>query len=290
MLNSRSMSTTSELSTPHQLMGGHGQPLHFAAANGYPPGAYRAFLEPFKEKNEVVASLHRPLWVPEPNIDDFTSWDVLGEDLEQLVAELQHPVISIGHSMGTAAILMAAIKRPELFKALVLIEPVLVPRRFLLALRFFSSIAPSRIPLVKKTLMRVDRFSSRQEAFEHYRPKSVFKEISDEVLWDYIQHGLKEVAPDEFELSFGRDWEARCYTLVHNLWGLLPQLTVPTLAIRAQGSNTLMMSSWSRWKSLSSNVEFIEIEDAGHLVPFERPQQLAATVLDWIADQDLPAP
>lgn len=256
--------------------------LHFAAANGYPPGAYRAFLEPFVESHEVVASLHRPLWETPPEIASFTSWDVLGEDLCQLVSEMRQPVISVGHSMGTATILMAAIQRPELFKSLILIEPVLVPRRYLYALRFFRRFSPNTIPLVKRTLARVDRFGSRQEAFEHYRPKRVFKDISDAVLWDYVQHGTIELASGEFTLAYSRDWEARCYTLVHNLWRLLPQLRVPTLAIRAQGSNTLAMSSWNKWQAMASQVDFIEIEEAGHLVPFEKPDQLADTILRWI--------
>ncbi len=263
-------------------MGGQGQALHFAPANGYPPGAYSAFLKPFAEKHEVVASLHRPLWETPPDIESFKSWRVLGDDLGHLVAQLESPVVSVGHSMGTAAILMAAVQRPELFKSLVLIEPVLVPRRYLMALKFFGRVAPHKIPLVQKTLNRVDRFSSRQEAFEHYRPKSVFADISDAVLWDYVQHGTKEIEPGLFALSYGRDWEAQCYKLVHNLWQLLPSLEVPTLAIRAQNSSTLSLSSWNRWKAMAANVEFIDIEEAGHLVPFEQPEALAACILDWL--------
>jgi len=263
-------------------MGGQGSAVHFAAANGYPPGAYRAFLEPFAKSHEVVASLHRPLWETPPELESFKSWDVFGEDVRQLVSELQHPVVSVGHSMGTAAILMAAIQRPELFSSMVLIEPVLVPRRFLLALSFFRRFRPDVIPLVKRTLSRLDRFSSRREAFDHYRPKRVFRQISDTVLWDYVQHGTKETAPGVFTLAYSREWEARCYTLVYNLWRLLPHLRVPTLAIRAQDSNTLSASSWNKWRAMASDVDFIEIEGAGHLVPFEKPEQLATTILNWI--------
>ncbi|MBL4581408.1 MAG: alpha/beta hydrolase [Gammaproteobacteria bacterium] len=276
------MSTISQLSAPHYHMGGQGPALHFAAANGYPPGTYRAFLEPFTENHEVVASLHRPLWEPPPELASFRSWDVFGDDICELVGQLPHPVVSVGHSMGTAAILLAAVQRPELFKSLVLIEPVLVPRRYLLGLSFIRRFRPEVIPMVKRALSRVDRFSSRQEAFDHYRPKRVFQQISDAVLWDYVQHGTKEIAPGEFALTYSRDWEARCYTLVHNLWRLLPHLKVPTLAIRAQGSHTLGESCWNKWQSISSNVDFIEIEGAGHLVPFEKPEQLASIILDWI--------
>jgi pimeloyl-ACP methyl ester carboxylesterase len=276
------MAAMHKITSPHQHFGGQGQALHFASANGYPPGAYRAFLEPFAQSHEVVASLHRPLWDKPPAIESFTSWEMFGEDLCELVSQLRQPVISLGHSMGTATILMAAIQRPELFKSLILIEPVLVPRRYLYALKFFRRFSPNTIPLVKKTLARVDRFASRQEAFEHYRPKSVFSGISDEVLWDYVQHGIAETETGVFTLAYSRDWEARCYTLVHNLWNMLPQLRVPTLAIRAQGSNTLAMSSWEKWRAMSTNVDFLEVEDCGHLLPFEKPEQLSRAILAWI--------
>lgn len=276
------MKASSRYATPHQIMGGPGAPLHFAAANGYPPGAYRAFLEPFAQSHEVVASLHRPMWDSPPPIESFDSWTVFGEDLANLLAEVGHPVVSIGHSMGTAAILMAAIKKPELFRSLVLIEPVLVPRRYLLALRVFGRLAPHKIPLVQRTLNRVDRFSSRLEAFEHYRPKAVFSAIDDAVLWDYVEYGTREIEPGVFALSYPKDWEARCYTLVHNLWRLLPRLKVRTLAIRAQDSGTLATASWEKWQALAPEVDFVEIPESGHLLPFEQPEQLAATILDWL--------
>lgn len=257
--------------------------LHFASANGYPPASYRALLEPLSKNYEVISSLHRPLWLPTPEPSSLLSWDIFAEDLLQLLAELDQPVISVGHSMGSAAILMAAVKRPDLFKSLVLIEPVLVPRRYLVALRFFSRLSKNAIPLIKKTLARVDRFSSRQQAFDHYRPKHVFRDISDEVLWDYVQHGTNEVEPGVFQLSYSKAWEAHCYTLVHNLWRLLPALKVPTLAIRAQQSNTLSTSSWEKWQAISPQLEFLEVEQAGHLLPFEKPDQLAKIILSWLS-------
>ncbi len=256
--------------------------LLFSAANGYPPLAYRTLLEPLSRTHEVVASLHRPLWTPSPDPESIQSWEIFGEDLLRLVNELDQPVVSVGHSMGSTAILMAAVRQPELFSSLVLIEPVLVPRRYLFALRFFSRLSRNSIPLVKKTLGRVDQFPSRQQAFDHYRPKHVFKDIDDSVLWDYVQHGFTEVEPEVFRLCYSKAWEAHCYTLAHNLWGLLPSLKVPTLAIRAQQSNTLSLWSWEKWQSISPSIQFLEIEQAGHLLPFEKPDYLADTILAWL--------
>lgn len=267
---------------PFVRLGGEGSLLHFSHANGYPPLAYNAFLQAFTDSHEVIASVHRPLWQPSPNPSSLQSWQVFGDDLIQLADGFDEPLISIGHSMGAAAILIAAAKRPELFKSIVLIEPVLVPRRYLLALRLFGRFAKHKIPLVRKTLTRIDRWNDRQQAFEHFRPKFVFKDISDEVMWDYIQHGVCESEEGDFRLSYSKAWEAQCYTLVHSLWHLLPQISVPVLAIRGLQSDTIFPSAWNKWQKKWPQHDFLEVEAAGHLLPFEKPDQLASEVQAWL--------
>ena len=269
-------------SPPFITVGGQGPLLHFSHANAYPPLAYSAFLQAFTDSHQVIASLHRPLWQPSPDPSSLQSWQVFGEDLIRVAETLDKPLISIGHSMGAAATLIAAVKRPELFKSIVLIEPVLVPRRYLLALRFFGRFAKHKIPLVRKTLERVDYWSDRQQAFDHFRPKYVFKNISDEVLWDYVQHGICATEDGGFQLSYSKAWEARCYTLVHSLWRLLPQITVPVLAIRGQQSDTVFPAAWNKWQTMSAHHDFLEIAEAGHLLPFEKPQQLAVEIQSWL--------
>ena len=269
---------------PHVNLGGEGPLLHFSHANGFPPLAYRALLEPFLESHEVIASLHRPLWQPSPEPSSLGSWQIFADDLIQLLEQFDQGVTSIGHSMGAAAILLAASQRPELFKSLVLIEPVLVPRHFLFLLHFFGRFSREKIPLVRKTLARVDRWSSRKEAFQHFRPKNVFKNISDEVLWDYIEHGVEEIDGEACRLTYSKEWEAHCYTKVHNLWNLLAKVSVPLLAIRGQDSDTIFPSAWRKWRQMSPTHTFLDIPDAGHLLPFEKPDSLAATIKAWLRE------
>ena len=86
-----------------------GPTLHFSHANGYPPLVYRAMLAPFERDYKVLASLHRPLWPQSKEPNSLHSWKQLGEDIQGLLIETNAPVISIGHSMGSAAILMLSL-------------------------------------------------------------------------------------------------------------------------------------------------------------------------------------
>ncbi|MCU1367158.1 MAG: hypothetical protein JWN39_2797, partial [Ilumatobacteraceae bacterium] len=60
---------------------------------------------------------------------DHVDWHVYGHDCalvaESLSADGQ--VLGVGHSMGGAALLMAALAAPELFRGLVLYEPIVMP-------------------------------------------------------------------------------------------------------------------------------------------------------------------
>jgi len=267
-------------------LGGSGPVLHFSHANGYPPMAYRAMLEPFLDKYEVIASLHRPVWKPPPEPSSLESWRDFGSDLVQLVGSINEPVISIGHSMGAAAIVMAAVQKPQLFTRIVLIEPVLMSPKYFYLLKLLRPIVKRRVPLIRKTLERVDQWASREEAYEHFRPKSVFKEISDDVLWDYVNHGMNETQDGRVRLAYSKEWEAHCYLRAHNIWSLLRKLELPVLAIRGSDSNTVSEQAWEKWQAMSPQHQYIEIEGAGHLVPFERPGKLVATIGDWIGKNE----
>lgn len=265
-------------------LGGEGECLFFAHANGYPPLSYRSLLEPLTQSHQVIAGLHRPLW-PEPDSpDSLRSWRVFGTDVESLLASREQAVFGIGHSMGTAALISAAARRPELFKGLILIEPVLVPASYCWSLRMFKPLVRRTLPLVRRTLVRQQEWSGRQQAFDHFRPKAVFKRIGDDALWDYVNYGLTERQNGRVGLAFSREWEAACYLNVQNVWPLLGKLKMPILAIRGERSNVLTRRSWQRWRDRSPQHRYEEIAGAGHLVPLERPHDILQRVSSWLAD------
>ncbi|MFT4861200.1 MAG: pimeloyl-ACP methyl ester carboxylesterase [Pseudohongiellaceae bacterium] len=256
--------------------------VHFSHANGYAPQTYTKFLDPFKNGNSVIASVHRPLWESNPHPNSVSSWREFGEDISELVESLDQPVLSIGHSMGAAASVMAAAKQPSGFKALVLVEPALVPANYYRILRWFGPLIKARYPLITRTLNRVDRWDSPQSTFAHFRPKSVFQGFSDEVLWDYVAHGTYTDSEGGTRLNYSKEWEARCYMLADNIWHDLRVLSIPVLVIRGARSNTFSLKTCKALRSACPNFEFLEIPGAGHLLPFEKPDILAGVIGSWM--------
>ncbi len=263
--------------------GGEGPSLHFAHANAYPPQCYRQYLQPLARDYRVWAMEQRPLW-PGANAAHLNSWHPLASDFLQALAQRgDGQVIAVGHSLGAVVSMMAAVQRPDLFRALLLIEPVLLPPAILQLARDHPQQAQNT-PLVQLALSRRQQWASRQQAFDHFRSKAVFRLLPDEALWDYVNYGLTQSDHGHVVLRFPAEWEARIYSHPPlDIWELLPQITAPTLAIRGQHSDTIAPESWQRWQQLQPRAEFVQVGDAGHLLPFERPDALSRLTRAFLA-------
>jgi pimeloyl-ACP methyl ester carboxylesterase len=269
-------------SIPYDDFGGSGPLLHFAHSNGYPPGCFRQMLQPLTADYHVVGIRLRPLW-PGSDPQEMESWGVIAADLRQFFAQQGYrQVIGVGHSLGAVATMMAAGQDPDLFQALVLIEPVFLPPQILAMLADQPELG-EKMPLVPLTRRRRTHWPDRQAAFDHYRPKSVFKRWSDEALWDYVNDALCETGEGQVKLSYSKEWEVQFYAHAPlNVWDDIPKVTQPTLAIRGSDSDTLLPQSWQLWQDLQPGATFVEIPETGHMVPMERPQLLARSIHNYL--------
>jgi pimeloyl-ACP methyl ester carboxylesterase len=192
----------------------------------------------------------------------------------------------MGHSLGAVATMYAAMQRPERFRAIVLIEPVFLPPQILQMAAAFPDKAAEQ-PFVLRALNRRNRWDSRQAAFDRFREKAIFARWSDEALWDYVNNGIHEENGD-FVLTYPREWESRVYARPPlAVWDRIPQITVPTLAIRATETDTLFPDPWQLWQELQPAATFIEMEDVGHMLPMERPLRVAETIQHWLKEEGL---
>lgn len=264
--------------------GGTGAPVIFAHANGYPVGSYRLFLEELAAGYQVSGIHHRPMWSSE--VAPYRlNWDCFTDDLLETVAALaQEPVWMMGHSMGGVVSLKAAARQPELFRGLILLDPVFILPDVAAARAQMPPEQVDEIPLVRKTLSRPNRFASRQQAFDFHREKRVFADFSDEVLWDYIRAGTRPTGAGDYELAYCREWEAAAYRSDPAIWDELPAVSLPVLGLRGETSNTLSPEAFDRWASCQPQADLRTLA-GGHLFPLEQPAATAAVVMSFLAGQ-----
>jgi len=267
--------------------------LIHAHANGYPPQVYRAFLDPFLDDYQVKAIYLRPFW-PGSEPGSLTDWRLFRDDyLTALPSHLKaaggaEKLIGMGHSLGGMASLMAAIEKPEKFQALVLIEPTIFPGWTGFLMR---SLAPRNLfrylhPLVRRTLRRRTSFPDQESMFQNYRGKGVFGAIPDDVLRDYVQ-GLADPQEDgSVGLKYSPAWEVRVYetggSADRYVWRNLSRVQCPVLVMRGERSDTISQKTLERIANGLPRGQGVSLPSLGHLLPLEKPDQVAAVVLDFL--------
>jgi pimeloyl-ACP methyl ester carboxylesterase len=109
--------------------GGNGPVAHFAHATGLCAGAYRLLAQRLKPHLKILGRDDRGHGRTQAPADPqmLRNWDIFVDDLERFIESLGKPVIAMGHSRGATVSLLLAVKRPDLIRALVLIDPTILP-------------------------------------------------------------------------------------------------------------------------------------------------------------------
>ena len=275
---------------PYTDFGGNGPQLHFLHANGYPPACYQPLIDLLKDQYHVNSMHLRPLW-PRSNPNEIGAWQPLSDDFQLFLDEQKiSPIIAVGHSMGATISLRSALRRPDQFRALILIDPVLFLPGFIASynLAKIIGLASKLHPLIATALRRRRQFSNLEDLFTAYRRKRIFRYFSDAALKSYIQGMTRPSGNGGFELLYSPEWEARIYyTGVWrdmDLWWGLPALKVPTLILRGAETDTFLVQTAQRIKRIRPATRLMTMENSTHLLPLEQPENTFETIQDFLKE------
>lgn len=258
------------------------KPLHFYHANGFPVSVYIPFMEKLTKDFRVLGMGQRG---QDSQTKGNTSWHRAGLDLIDFLDKKQlGPIIGVGHSIGAVATMFAAAKRPDLFEKLVLIDPVLLPYKYIFLMWLIKIIGKKDLfVLAKRARKRRNFWTTRQEAYDYFKDKSLFKNFEKEFLNSYITYGLKDTEnKDGVELLCPPEAEARIFeNYPLGVWAWPKKLKTKTLLIRAEYSDVLFDYTEKRFLKKSSCSKAYLVKGAGHLIPMERSDEIAAQIIDF---------
>ncbi|MGE0440153.1 MAG: alpha/beta fold hydrolase [Gemmatimonadales bacterium] len=269
-------------------LGGAGPLLHWAPANGFPPATYQPIAAALADSFRSVCLPPRALWGGEPPSVPG-NWPELGDDIVRgLAAHDLPPVIAIGHSFGAVASLVAAVRAPARFRALVLLDPTVLTgprlddwgRAKLLGW-------PDGHPLALRARERRDRFGSHREAFDYWRTKRLFADWPDAALEGYVAAMLVP-APDGagFVLAWPKAWEAYYYESFYpGIWDDVARLPrdLPVLVIGGATSDTFLPEAAARFAAAVPWATVETMPAFGHLFPQAAPAETAVRLRRWLA-------
>ena len=159
----------------------------------------------------------------DPRYPVTSNWPRLRDQLIDFIIERQAgPAWLVGHSLGGLLSLLAASRRPDVARGVVLLDsPVITGwRAYTLRALKLSGLA-ARLGPGKVSRSRRHEWPSAQAAHQHFAAKTIFSRWDARVLHDYIQAGTR-AGPAGARLAFERDVETRIYnTLPHHLGGVL---------------------------------------------------------------------
>lgn len=267
--------------------------MHIAIANGFFAETYLPLLSHFFADYRVVCLPPRALWenAPEPPSVSAEGWRIMADDiLAGLAAHQLEDVTLVGHSMGGTASMLAALKEPERFKQLVLLDPTILTQEQsrMLGEAQHAGIA-EQFWMAQNALKRRNFFESKEAAYEHFAGKTLFERWPDQTLRLYVEHGLVP-APDGdgVVLRFTPGWEAYYFASGYAYgWEDLPKLNglLPTLIIQAEGSDAFTDESYAAAQALVPSATFEQITGQPHLFPQTAPDETAQMIKSWLAKQ-----
>lgn len=267
--------------------GGDGPHAHFLHGNGFCAGTYTPFIRRLIPDLRVIASDARGHGGSDiPGLPPVRSWKIFAEDLRAVVtATSRPPIIGMGHSLGAVATCIAASAYPELFRAVVLVDPVLLTPRRLAAFGVMRALGlGARLPRVRAARRRRKTFRSKAEALSLFLSgRGIFKSWSPEFVEAYLECGLLERESDAAVLTCDPELEARIFESIPlRVWSHVRRVRCPVLAIRGGGSDVFLAAAAERLLRTAPAAEVVTIAGSGHFPTMEKPGECAAAILEFV--------
>ena len=232
--------------------GGSGPLVHIAHATGFCARVYQPLAALMTSRVRAVGLDDRGhgLTRAEADVGELTSWRDYASDLEAFFEHLGEPVIALGHSRGGVASLMLAVSRPDLVKALILIDPTILPLSWAWWSWPIQKLGLAhRVPIAAKAARRKNGWPTKEAVLASYRQKGPFAAWKPGFLEGYVADGTRTKPDGTIELSCAPAWESRSFaTFCPNAWGYVRRLKQPALVLYGEDSDTFLPAAVKRFK------------------------------------------
>lgn len=199
---------------------------------------------------------------------DVHHWDHFADDVASVMADIDGPVVGIGHSMGGASLLGASLSETAL-ERLILVEPIVFP----------TMEATADHQLTVGASKRRRTFIDPDAAITNFAAKAVFAKWTDQALRAYVEGGL---VPEGDEWALACEPEHEADTFRHStsagLFERLSDVTVPVTLVVGGTTSTYPAGLIDEISARLVGSETVVVPDTGHFLPMEKPDELAALI------------
>jgi pimeloyl-ACP methyl ester carboxylesterase len=265
---------------PYLYYEGGPRQILFAHATGFLPWLWHPIIEEFIPQYSAWAPYICNYRSCEPEKGGL-SWDVIAKDLSTFChgQKIEKPIL-VGHSMGATVLTIAVSAYGLKPRGMILIEPIFLPDEF-----YKTEISLKDHPLASKSIKRVNHWQSETEAMAYLKSRSFFSDWDDEVLNFYMQYGMEKQQAGDMRLTCTPESEAAMFMggWSRDPWPLLTKIECPVLVIEGGKSPNIDLVDIKKAVSLLPQGTYGSVAEAGHLIPMQKPAEIAGIIKEFIA-------
>ena len=268
--------------------GGEGPVLFLLHANGFFGRLYRAMIQPLLAHFQVLTMDLRGQGDSTTTALGPDHWQKMARDVEGMVEHFGlQDFYGVGHSGGGALMALYAATHPEKVKGLALLEPVSIPHEP----QFLARLSADNHPLVERTLRRRVTWDSRQQLFTAYQGKEAFAAWREEVLWDYVNQGTRDLPDGRITLKCAAEVEAHVFatTMSLDIFSQLDKVMCPTLVLRGERTDPPIALTAERVAQRIPRGALVTVPGTSHFLAMEKPEEIAGMIRAHFQNQRMAA-
>jgi len=255
--------------------------LLFSHATGLHGRVWEPMAAQLADQYRCFAIDYRGHGVSETPSGASLAWSHIGDDalavLESDFIGPQQVVHGIGHSMGGAALVLAAARRPGMIRSLWLYEPVLVPP---------GALPPSDEPnpMAEGAERRRASFPSYDDAIFNYASKPPLNELHPAALRAYVMGGFDSQSDGTVRLRCSPATEAAVFrgAADSGAWEAWATLIEPAAIVAGRPEPFGPVNFIPEIITSLAGAVLVERRHLGHFGPLEDPISMARDAGDWV--------
>jgi pimeloyl-ACP methyl ester carboxylesterase len=265
---------------------GRGPTLHFLPGNGFCGGVYWPFLKRFLPDYGLFLHDIEGHGASEAPAH-FSGIGPVARRIPEVMREQGlldgRPLIGVGHSFGAAMTLKVAADNPGMFKALILLDPIVFPGPVWLAMRAMATLGLH--PMVKAAQRRRRAWASRDEVIEKLRGRGIYKGWTEEALACFADYATKDEGGQRV-LCCPPELEAEIYERPVYPWPSFRNVTAPILFLNGASSYPFFQPASRLARRANPGVEVATVP-GHHCFMLEDPADAHAAVTGFLGRHTL---